>query len=39
MYSGRAPSYDAATGGWHVQLGLDFVEWIAHTVGASVLDP
>jgi ubiquinone/menaquinone biosynthesis C-methylase UbiE len=38
MYNGCAPSYDAFTGGWHVQLGLDFVERIAPALGASVLD-
>jgi ubiquinone/menaquinone biosynthesis C-methylase UbiE len=38
MYNDRAAGYDASTGGWHAELGLDFVNWIAPTPGASVLD-
>ena len=38
MYDARAPGYDAGNGGWHVELGIDFVKWIEPAPGASVLD-
>ena len=38
MYNDRAAGYDASTGGWHAELGLDFVEWMALAPGATVLD-
>ncbi len=38
MYTDRAPTYDTATGGWHVELGRDMARWIAPTRGAAVLD-
>lgn len=38
VYSDRASNYDAATGGWHVELGRDFTHWIAPAPGSAVLD-
>ncbi len=38
MYTDRAPTYDTATGGWHVELGRDMARWIAPARGAAVLD-
>ena len=38
MYNNRATVYDSSTGGWHAELGSDFVEWVAAAPGASVLD-
>ncbi|CAD6593764.1 MAG: hypothetical protein ASARMPRED_007918 [Alectoria sarmentosa] len=38
VYSDRASNYDAATGGWHVELGRDFAHWIAPAPGSAVLD-
>jgi ubiquinone/menaquinone biosynthesis C-methylase UbiE len=38
MYNARAPTYDAGNGGWHVELGLDFVEWIKPKPGDVALD-
>lgn len=38
MYNNRADSHDISIGGWHVELGSDFVEWVAPSSGASVLD-
>jgi ubiquinone/menaquinone biosynthesis C-methylase UbiE len=38
MYDERASGYDASNGGWHVDLGLDFVRWTAPKKGAHVLD-
>jgi ubiquinone/menaquinone biosynthesis C-methylase UbiE len=38
MYDARAPSYDASNGGWHVDLGREFVEWSKPSPGARILD-
>jgi ubiquinone/menaquinone biosynthesis C-methylase UbiE len=38
MFDQRASSYDASNGGWHVDLGRDFIEWSAPHAGATVLD-
>ena len=38
MYTDRAVTYDTATGGWHIEFGRDFAEWIAPAPGSSVLD-
>lgn len=38
MFTRRAQRYDNADGGWHQQLGKDFVEWLTPKPGDSVLD-
>jgi SAM-dependent methyltransferase len=38
MFEQHASSYDASNGGWHVDLGHDFIEWSALHAGAIVLD-
>ncbi len=35
-YTGRAANYDDMNGGWHIQLGKDFVKWLFPTQGGSV---
>ena len=37
MFNDRAPRYDVDST-WHVEMGLDFVKWVAPAPGASVLD-
>lgn len=38
MFNARAPGYDTGNGGWHVELGLDFVNWIKPNPGEIALD-
>lgn len=38
QYTPRAPTYDASHGGWHAQLGQDFVDWLPPPRGGAVLD-
>lgn len=38
MYARRASSYDTAHGGWHIELGKDFVKWLDPEPGNTVLD-
>lgn len=38
MYDERASTYDKSNGGWHVELGQDFIDWTTPHVGAKVLD-
>lgn len=38
IYDVRAPSYDASNGGWHVDLGRDFIEWGQPSRRARILD-
>ena len=38
MYTDRAPNYDTATGGWHVELGHDFATWVSPAPGSAILD-
>jgi ubiquinone/menaquinone biosynthesis C-methylase UbiE len=33
-YSSRAANYDNANGGWHIQLGQQFVDWLSDTFSA-----
>ena len=35
-YKGRAADYDERDGGWHIQLGKDFVEWLSPIQSDSV---
>ena len=38
-YTDRAANYDEMNGGWHVQLGKDFVEWLSPVQpGSTALD-
>ena len=38
MYTDRAPNYDTANGGWHVELGHDFATWVSPAPGSAILD-
>lgn len=38
QFNSRAPRYDAGNGGWHRQLGLDFVNWIKPNADEVALD-
>lgn len=35
-YTGRAADYDTRDGGWHIQLGIDFVGWLSPMQPGSV---
>ena len=35
-YTGRAANYDERDGGWHIQLGKDFVGWLSPIPSGSV---
>ena len=37
-YTPRAATYDSAQGGWHADLGRDFVSWLPAPKGGTVLD-
>ncbi|OAL30283.1 hypothetical protein AYO20_08761 [Fonsecaea nubica] len=38
QYTPRAANYDLSHGGWHVELGRDFVTWLPPPKGGAVLD-
>ncbi|KIW87167.1 uncharacterized protein Z519_12278 [Cladophialophora bantiana CBS 173.52] len=38
QYTPRAANYDVSNGGWHVELGRDFVTWLPPPKGSAVLD-
>ncbi|KIX96694.1 uncharacterized protein Z520_07413 [Fonsecaea multimorphosa CBS 102226] len=38
QYTPRAANYDLSNGGWHVELGRDFVTWLPPPKGGAVLD-
>jgi ubiquinone/menaquinone biosynthesis C-methylase UbiE len=38
QYTPRASNYDAAAGGWHVELAQDFTTWLPAPRGGTVLD-
>ncbi|OAP61381.1 hypothetical protein AYL99_03584 [Fonsecaea erecta] len=38
LYTRRAANYDLSNGGWHVELGRDFVTWVPPPKGGAVLD-
>lgn len=38
QYTPRAATYDSANGGWHVELGQDYVAWLPPPKGGAVLD-
>ena len=38
MYDERAAAYDASNGGWHADLGFDFINWSSPPAGSKILD-
>jgi ubiquinone/menaquinone biosynthesis C-methylase UbiE len=38
QYTPRAATYDTSHGGWHAELGRDFVTWLPPPKGGAVLD-
>ncbi len=38
QYTPRAANYDTSSGGWHAELGRDYVTWLPPPTGGAVLD-
>ncbi|ETI23746.1 hypothetical protein G647_05552 [Cladophialophora carrionii CBS 160.54] len=38
QYTPRAATYDVSNGGWHVEIGRDYVAWLPPPKGGAILD-